>query len=47
VYVKRLLDLLSRTPRRVVLHWRDRRITAGDYGGKLGKYHFHLHEILG
>jgi formylmethanofuran--tetrahydromethanopterin N-formyltransferase len=24
-----------------------RRITAGDYGGKLGKYHFHLHEILG
>jgi len=30
VYVKRLLDLLSRTPRRVVLHWRDRRITAGD-----------------
>jgi formylmethanofuran--tetrahydromethanopterin N-formyltransferase len=23
-----------------------RRISAGDYGGKLGKYHFRLHEIL-
>lgn len=23
-----------------------RRITAGDYGGKLGKYHFRLHEIM-
>jgi len=22
------------------------RITAGNYGGKLGKYHFHLHELL-
>ena len=24
-----------------------RRISAGDYGGKLGKYHFRLHEIMG
>lgn len=24
-----------------------RRISAGNYGGKLGKYHFKLHEILG
>jgi formylmethanofuran--tetrahydromethanopterin N-formyltransferase len=24
-----------------------RSITAGNYGGKLGKHHFHLHEILG
>ncbi len=24
-----------------------RRITAGNYGGKLGKHHFHLHQILG
>lgn len=24
-----------------------RRITAGNYGGRLGKYHFHLHQILG
>jgi formylmethanofuran--tetrahydromethanopterin N-formyltransferase len=23
-----------------------RRISAGDYGGKLGKYHFRLHEIM-
>ncbi len=23
------------------------RITAGNYGGKLGPYHFHLHKILG
>jgi formylmethanofuran--tetrahydromethanopterin N-formyltransferase len=23
-----------------------RRVSAGDYGGKLGKYHFRLHEIL-
>jgi formylmethanofuran--tetrahydromethanopterin N-formyltransferase len=23
------------------------KITAGNYGGKLGKYHFHLHELLG
>ncbi len=23
------------------------KITAGNYGGKLGKYHFHLHKILG
>jgi len=23
------------------------RITAGNYGGRLGKYHFHLHKILG
>jgi formylmethanofuran--tetrahydromethanopterin N-formyltransferase len=22
-------------------------ITAGNYGGKLGKHHFHLHELLG
>jgi formylmethanofuran--tetrahydromethanopterin N-formyltransferase len=22
------------------------RITAGNYGGKLGKYHFHLHQLL-
>jgi formylmethanofuran--tetrahydromethanopterin N-formyltransferase len=22
------------------------RISAGDYGGKLGKYHFRLHEIM-
>jgi formylmethanofuran--tetrahydromethanopterin N-formyltransferase len=21
-------------------------ISAGNYGGKLGKFHFHLHEIL-
>jgi formylmethanofuran--tetrahydromethanopterin N-formyltransferase len=21
-------------------------ITAGNYGGKLGKYHFHLHELV-
>ncbi|NLI93794.1 MAG: formylmethanofuran--tetrahydromethanopterin N-formyltransferase [Peptococcaceae bacterium] len=24
-----------------------RRISAGNYGGRLGKYHFHLHQILG
>ena len=24
-----------------------RRITAGNYGGKLGPHHFHLHELLG
>ncbi|HWA17122.1 MAG TPA: hypothetical protein VG817_11850, partial [Gemmatimonadales bacterium] len=24
-----------------------RRISAGNYGGKLGKFHFKLHEILG
>jgi formylmethanofuran--tetrahydromethanopterin N-formyltransferase len=23
-----------------------RKITAGNYGGKLGKFHFHLHEIM-
>ncbi len=23
------------------------RISAGNYGGRLGPYHFHLHEILG
>jgi formylmethanofuran--tetrahydromethanopterin N-formyltransferase len=23
-----------------------RRITGGNYGGKLGRHHFHLHEIL-
>jgi len=23
-----------------------RRVSAGDYGGKLGKYHFRLHEIM-
>jgi formylmethanofuran--tetrahydromethanopterin N-formyltransferase len=23
-----------------------RRISAGNYGGKLGQYHFHLREIL-
>jgi formylmethanofuran--tetrahydromethanopterin N-formyltransferase len=23
-----------------------RRISAGNYGGRLGKYHFHLHKIL-
>ena len=23
------------------------RITAGNYGGKLGRHHFHLHEVLG
>ena len=23
-----------------------KRITGGNYGGKLGKYHFHLHEVL-
>jgi formylmethanofuran--tetrahydromethanopterin N-formyltransferase len=23
-----------------------RRITAGNYGGKLGKFHFRLHEIM-
>ena len=23
------------------------RITAGNYGGKLGKFHFHLHDIMG
>lgn len=23
------------------------KITAGNYGGKLGKYHFHLHKLLG
>ena len=23
------------------------RISAGNYGGKLGRYHFHLHEIMG
>lgn len=23
------------------------RITAGNYGGKLGQFHFHLHEVLG
>jgi formylmethanofuran--tetrahydromethanopterin N-formyltransferase len=23
-----------------------RRISAGDYGGKLGRYHFRLHEIM-
>ena len=22
------------------------RITAGNYGGKLGPFHFHLHELL-
>jgi formylmethanofuran:tetrahydromethanopterin formyltransferase len=22
-------------------------IGAGNYGGELGKYHFHLHEVLG
>ena len=22
------------------------RISAGNYGGKLGKYHFHLHEVM-
>jgi len=22
-------------------------ISAGNYGGKLGKFHFHLHQILG
>ena len=22
-------------------------ISAGNYGGRLGKHHFHLHEILG
>ena len=22
-------------------------ITAGNYGGRLGKHHFHLHELLG
>ncbi len=21
-------------------------ITAGNYGGKLGKFHFHLHQVL-
>ena len=24
-----------------------RKITAGNYGGKLGKFHFHLHQLLG
>jgi formylmethanofuran--tetrahydromethanopterin N-formyltransferase len=24
-----------------------KKITAGNYGGKLGKYHFHLHKLLG
>jgi formylmethanofuran--tetrahydromethanopterin N-formyltransferase len=24
-----------------------RRISAGNYGGKLGPYHFHLHKLLG
>jgi len=23
------------------------RISAGNYGGKLGRYHFYLHDILG
>jgi formylmethanofuran--tetrahydromethanopterin N-formyltransferase len=23
------------------------RVTAGNYGGKLGPYHLHLHRILG
>jgi formylmethanofuran--tetrahydromethanopterin N-formyltransferase len=23
-----------------------RKITAGNYGGKLGQYHFRLHEVL-
>jgi formylmethanofuran--tetrahydromethanopterin N-formyltransferase len=23
-----------------------KRISAGNYGGKLGKYHFRLHEVL-
>ena len=23
------------------------RISAGNYGGKLGPYHFHLHKLLG
>lgn len=23
-----------------------RRITGGNYGGKLGKHHFHLHQLL-
>ena len=22
-------------------------ITAGNYGGKLGKHHFHLHQLIG
>jgi formylmethanofuran--tetrahydromethanopterin N-formyltransferase len=22
-------------------------LSAGNYGGKLGKFHFHLHQILG
>ena len=24
-----------------------RRVSAGNYGGKLGPYHFHLHKLLG